>query len=82
MCVLNRIANFQGRRDEVPDKELDRQLAQNKDQQGIFPFLTRHLETCHAKDVPPHAESMLVTVNAATRDDFVRVLEKKSARNK
>ncbi len=35
MSVLNRIAYYQGRRDETPNQELARELAQKKDAQGI-----------------------------------------------
>jgi hypothetical protein len=35
MTVLERIAYYQDRRDEVPNQELARDLAQNKDQAGI-----------------------------------------------
>jgi hypothetical protein len=35
MSVLNRIAYFQGRRDEVPNQELARELAASEDQAGI-----------------------------------------------
>lgn len=35
MSVLNRIAHFQKRRDEVPNQELARELAEKKDREGI-----------------------------------------------
>ena len=35
MSVLNRIAHFQNRRDEVPNQELARDLAEQKDHEGI-----------------------------------------------
>jgi hypothetical protein len=35
MPVLDRIAHFQNRRDEVPNQELARQLADTEDRQGI-----------------------------------------------
>ena len=35
MSVLNRIAHFQNRRDEVPNQELARELAEQKDREGI-----------------------------------------------
>jgi hypothetical protein len=35
MPVLNRIAHFQGRRDEVPNQELARSLARTKNRRGI-----------------------------------------------
>jgi len=41
---------------------------------AIFPYLLRHLETCRPKDVPQHAESIVVAVNASTKDAFLEVL--------
>ena len=35
MSILNRIAHFQNRRDEVPNQELARELAAQKDREGI-----------------------------------------------
>ena len=35
MSILNRIAYFQNRRDEVPNQELARELAKTKDREGI-----------------------------------------------
>jgi len=35
MSILNRIAHFQNRRDEVPNQELARELAEKKDREGI-----------------------------------------------
>ena len=35
MSVLDRIAHFQNRRDEVPNQELARELAEQKDREGI-----------------------------------------------
>ena len=35
MSVLNKIAYFQNRRDEVPNQELARQLAEKKNKKGI-----------------------------------------------
>ena len=43
----------------------------------IFPDLLNHLATCRPKDVPPHAEKILVAVNADNRGEFVVVLEKR-----
>jgi len=40
----------------------------------LFPYLVKHLETCRPKDVPPHAEKIVVAVNARNRDEFVGVL--------
>jgi len=43
----------------------------------IFPFLLEHLETCRPKDVPQHAEKIVVAVDAKNRDRFTKVLEKR-----
>jgi len=54
-------------------------IASTKDEyrKAIFPYLLKHLETCRPKDVPQHAESIVVAVNASTKDDFIRVLERR-----
>jgi hypothetical protein len=44
---------------------------------AIFPFLLNHLETCRAKEVPQHAESILVAVDASTRERFVQILQRR-----
>lgn len=46
-------------------------------QEVIFPYLLKHLETCRPKDVPQHAESIVVVVSVRNKDEFVRVLEKR-----
>jgi hypothetical protein len=43
----------------------------------IFPYLLEHLETCRLKDVPQHAESIVVAVNARNKNEFIQVLEKR-----
>ena len=43
----------------------------------IFPSLRVHLQTCRPKDVPRHAEDILVAVNAANKREFIDVLEKR-----
>lgn len=40
MCTLDRIAYCQGRRDEVPNQELARDLAAREDRQGIREIVT------------------------------------------
>ncbi len=40
----------------------------------LFPYLLKHLETCRPKDVPQHAEKIVVAVNSRNREDFVKVL--------
>lgn len=54
-------------------------LAATSDQrrQAIFPYLLDHLRTCRPKDVPQHAEKIVVTVDASNRDEFIRTLERR-----
>ncbi len=40
----------------------------------IFPYLLHHLATCRPKDVPQHAESTLVAVDASSKQAFIDVL--------
>ena len=51
-------------------------IASTRDEfrEAIFPYLLRHLEACRPKDVPQHAESIVVAVNASTKDAFLEVL--------
>jgi hypothetical protein len=44
----------------------------------IFPFLLRILRTCIPRDVPKHAESMLVAVDESIRAEFTAVLDERS----
>lgn len=41
----------------------------------IFPDLLQHLATCRPKDVPQHAEKIVVAVNAKNKDEFIAVLQ-------
>lgn len=41
----------------------------------IFPFLTSFLQNCPPKDLPRHAESLLVAVNTGNRDAVLNLLE-------
>ena len=43
----------------------------------LFPHLLLHLRSCRPKDVPQHAESTLVAVDATHSAAFVAVLEKR-----
>jgi hypothetical protein len=43
----------------------------------LFPYLLKHLATCRPKDVPQHAEAVLLAVDAAHADAFVAVLERR-----
>lgn len=51
-----------------------RNTAYRKD---IFPYLLHHLETCRRKDVPQHAEKIVVAVNARNQQQFIAVLEER-----
>jgi hypothetical protein len=44
---------------------------------ALFPLLLAHLETCRSKEVPQHAESTLVAVDATNRDAFVDVMHRR-----
>jgi hypothetical protein len=43
----------------------------------ISPFLLKHLQTCRPKEIPQHAESIIVAVNAANKGAFENVLKKR-----
>jgi hypothetical protein len=47
--------------------------------QAIFPVLLRHLDTCRAKDLPQHAESIAVAVNAGNKHAFIAALDQRLA---
>lgn len=40
----------------------------------IFPFLIEHLKTCRTKEVPQHAESILMAITYETKDEFLKVM--------
>lgn len=42
---------------------------------GILPHLIQHLRSCRPKDVPQHAEKILVAVDRAAGSAFLRVLK-------
>src|SRR5689334_1103234 len=44
-------------------------------EQRIVPFLKTFLQDCPSKDLPRHAESVLIAINPSKRDDFVRLFE-------
>jgi hypothetical protein len=41
----------------------------------LFPYLLKHLATCRPKDVPQHAEEILVAVDAGNKEAFIGVVE-------
>ena len=46
--------------------------------QEIFPYLLRHLETCRSKDVPQHAEHIVVAVNSDNKRAFIAIVEQRA----
>ena len=45
--------------------------------QQIFPFLIEHLKTCRTKEVPQHAESIVMAITDETKDEFLNVLRER-----
>ena len=43
----------------------------------ILPYLLEHLRNCRPKDVPQHAERVVVAVRAEQKADFLQVIEKR-----
>lgn len=85
MSVLNRIAHFQNRRDEVPNQELARELAAQKDSAGIREIA----ENLWSKDKNIRTDCIKVLYEIASIDpslvveyaeDFIKLL--KSANNR
>ena len=62
MSVLNRIAHFQKRRDEVPNQKLARELAEKKDREGIREIA----ENLWNKDKRIQADCIKVLTKSAT----------------
>jgi hypothetical protein len=54
-------------------------LAEKLPDQGktIFQYLINHLNTCRPKEIPQHAEKILLAVNANNKGEFIEVLEKR-----
>lgn len=42
---------------------------------SLFPYLLEHLRACRPKDIPQHAESILVAVNSGNKAEFLEVIE-------
>lgn len=43
----------------------------------IFPYLLKHMESCRPKDVPQHAEKIVVAVDTTNKNGFIEMLEKR-----
>ena len=85
MSVLNRIAHFQNRRDEVPNQELARDLAKRKDRKGIQEIAANLWST--DKNVQADCIKVLYEVGyidptlvAGYAGDFVRLLKNRNNR--
>ena len=52
--------------------------ANNEYNKAIFPYLLNHLSNCRPKEVPQHAERILPAVNSSNKDDFIKILEKRT----
>jgi|SRR6266498_5794417 len=85
MSVLNRLASSLGRRDEVPNQDLARDLAARKDKAGIREIA----ENLWSKDKNIQADCIKVLYEVGTieprliadyTDDFVRLLRSKNSR--
>src|SRR5512133_483452 len=85
MSILNRLASLQNRRDEVPNQELARDLAANKDEAGIREVA----ENLWNKDKNIQADCIKVLYEigylepkliAGYAEDFVKLLKSKNNR--
>ena len=85
MSVLNRIAYFQNRRDEVPNQELARDLARRKDKAGVREIA----ENLWNKDKHVQADCIKVlyetgyidpSLIADFADDYIKLLKSKNNR--
>jgi hypothetical protein len=52
--------------------------ANKKYSEAVFPYLLKHLSGCRPKEVPQHAEKTMPAVNASNKNDFIKVLEKRT----
>lgn len=43
----------------------------------IFPFLMEHLNTCRTKEIPQHAESILMAITDANKEEFLAILQER-----
>ena len=85
MSVLNRIAHFQQRRDEIPNQELARDLAAKKDKAGIRE-IAEHLWDKN-KNVQADCIKVLYEIGymnpaliAGYAEDFIKLLKSKNNR--
>jgi hypothetical protein len=43
----------------------------------IFPYLMKHILSCHHKEIPEHAERMLPAVNENNQTEFIKTMKKR-----
>ena len=48
-----------------------------QNQEQIMPFLIAHLNSCRTKEVPQHAESILIAISSDTKEAFLKVLRER-----
>lgn len=48
-----------------------------KRREDLFPYLLKHLATCRPKDVPQHAERVVIAVDGKNKQEFIRLLERR-----
>jgi hypothetical protein len=85
MSVLNQIAHFQGRQDEVPNQQLARQLAESRDQDGIQEIAANLWNP--NSDIASDCVKVLYEVGylapeliASYAEDFIKLLKSKNNR--
>lgn len=52
-------------------------LTSDERRKELFPYLLNHLRTCRPKDIPQHAEKILLAVDQGNKDEFIHVLDKR-----
>jgi hypothetical protein len=52
--------------------------ANEKYSKAIFPYLLQHLSFCRPKEVPQHSERSFPAVNSKNKNEFIKILEKRT----
>jgi len=53
--------------------------ADKKYEKEIFPIIIKHLTHCRLKEVPQHAERVMICINGTNSQEFVGVLENRKS---
>ena len=48
-----------------------------KRREELFPYLLNHLATCRPKDIPQHAEKVVIAADGKNKEQFIGVLERR-----